>query len=167
MLVLLVCSALCSCSSKEPTTPPAIGGSAQREAAAAANEVVVLATQHFISDMPDGYGPGHLRALLMKIKPDVVAVEAPTNAPDPWSLARYDCWKITKPWADEQQIPVVPVGWLESDYQVQLTAMFQAYQQHGKSGQYQRVEQLKLELSSAGAQPAATQISPPPSATPE
>lgn len=149
--LLLACCACCGCS-QEPATSPASGGAAQGEADAATNEVVVLATQHFISDMPDGYTPGHLRALLTKIKPDVIAVEAPTNAPDPWSLAPYDCWKITKPWADEQQIPIVPVGWLEPAYQSELMGMFQAYQQQGKTGDYQQVEQT-FQLASA-QQPA-------------
>lgn len=153
MLVLLLYSAFCGCSSKGPAAPPPVAGAAQRETAAAKNEVVVLATQHFVSDMPDGYTPGHLRALLTKIKPDVVAVEAPTNVPDPWSQAPYDCWKITKPWADEQQIPIVPVGWLEQAYQIELTAMFQAYQQHGKIGDYQQVEQA---FQVASAQQPAT-----------
>jgi hypothetical protein len=153
MLLLLACGASCGCNRNEPAPPPPIGGSAQREAAATANEVIVLATQHFISDMPDGYTPGHLRALLTKIKPDVIAVEAPTNAPDPWPLAPYDCWKITKPWADEQQIPIVPVGWLQPAYQTELMAMFQTYQQQGKAGEYQQVEQA---FQLAGAQQPAT-----------
>jgi hypothetical protein len=56
-------------------------------AQAAPTEVVFVGTQHFISDMPTGYTPGHLRTLLDRIKPAALAVEAPANLPDPWAAA--------------------------------------------------------------------------------
>src|SRR5579863_2910847 len=129
------------CNSSDKSAPPAQAAGTQAGSNEPPCEVVVIATQHFISDMPEGYTPAHLRALLAKIKPDVVAVEAPTNMPDPWPYAPYDCWKITKPWADEHKIPAAPVGWLNSSYQIELAAMFQEFQQQGKGVAFQAIEQ--------------------------
>lgn len=103
-------------------------------------QVVVLATQHFLTDMPTGYTPGHLRALLHKTSPAVLAVEAPSNAPDPWGLAPYELWNVTRPWADKHGVPVVPCGWLTPDYSAQLGRMFQQYRTSGKLAQYQQTE---------------------------
>ena len=136
------------CGSRQPAAPPAQAKGAPAGTAATANEVVVIATQHFISDMPEGYTPAHLRTLLAKIKPDMVAVEVPTNVPDPWSSAPYDVMKVTKPWADEHKIPLVPVGWLYSTYQIELTVMFQDFQKRGKAAAYQEIEQA-FQLASA------------------
>src|SRR6516164_11465736 len=73
-------------------------------------EVVFVGTQHFISDMPPGYTPAHLRVLLEKINPAAVAVEAPTNVKNPWDFAPLELQWVTKPWADQRKIPLVPVG---------------------------------------------------------
>ncbi|HEV3343702.1 MAG TPA: hypothetical protein VG125_25240 [Pirellulales bacterium] len=130
------------CGSRAPSAPPTGAGGTQAPAGPVTpSEVVIIGTQHFISDMPDGYTPAHLRALLTKIKPDVVAVEAPTNVPDPWPFAPYDVMKVTKPWADEHQIRLAPAGWLELSYQLDLAGMFRAYQEEGKTAAYQAVEQ--------------------------
>jgi hypothetical protein len=52
--------------------------------------------------MRDGYAPGHLRALLDKIAPDVVLVEAAHNVPDPWQTAPYELAQVTRPcWMKE------------------------------------------------------------------
>ena len=63
-------------------------------------EVVVVATQHFITDMPEDCTPGHVRALLEKISPEILAVEAPTNVPDPWAFAPFDLSNVTRPWTE-------------------------------------------------------------------
>jgi hypothetical protein len=64
----------------------------QTRATARPVEVVVVATEHFITDMPEGYTPAHLRALLTKIQPDLLLVEAPANAQDPWP-GRPTSWR--------------------------------------------------------------------------
>ncbi len=69
-----------------------------------ATEVCFVATQHFVTDMPDGYTPGHLRALLKKLSPQVIGVEAPSNVANPWDLAPLELAKVTKPWADKHGI---------------------------------------------------------------
>lgn len=104
-------------------------------------EVVVIATQHFIGDMPEGYTPAHLRALLNKVSADVLAVEAPANCADPWSWAPLDLWQITKPWADQRKIKTIPVGWNEPRYPEQLQQMFQEYERKGITAEYQEIEQ--------------------------
>ncbi len=91
-------------------------------------EVVIVGTQHFITDMPEGYTPGHLRALLARIRPDVVALEAPTNAADPWASLPYEAWNVTRPWADAHKILTAPVGWDVPDYSQRLGRMFQEIQ---------------------------------------
>lgn len=119
-------------------------------------EVVVVATRHFITDMPEGYTPGHLRALLEKISPDALAVEAPTNVSDPWSLAPFELWNVTQPWAAQTGIEIAPSGWHEPQYQMQLGQMFQQYQAEGRTVQYQQIERA-FQAKSA-AQPLACQF---------
>ncbi len=102
--------------------------SAAPEAAAAETTVVVVSTQHFITDMPDGYTPAHLRALLRRINPDVIALEAPANVPDPYSMAPYEASKVTIPWARENGIMTLPVGWHDPGYQAQIGRMVEEMQ---------------------------------------
>jgi hypothetical protein len=103
-------------------------------------EVVVVATQHFITDMPDGYTPAHLRALLEKVRPDVVAVEACVNVDDPWSTAPYELAKVTRPWATEKKIKLVPIGWSEPTYGLEIGAMINGFAAAGKAMEYEQVE---------------------------
>jgi len=114
-----------------------------------ATEVIVVATQHFITDMPEGYTPGHLRALLESISPDIIAVEAPNNVPNPWALAPFELWNVTKPWADKRKIQAIPVGYQQAQYSTQLAAMFQAFQAEKKTQEYQSIEQNFQSLSAA------------------
>jgi hypothetical protein len=90
-------------------------------------EVVVIGTQHFISDMPEGFTPGHLRALLTKINPDVVAVEAPVNVDRVWDWAPFELAHVTHPFAQEQGWKVEPVGWNEPAYGQQIGMMIQSF----------------------------------------
>jgi hypothetical protein len=101
---------------------------------------VVVATQHFITDMPEGYTPGHLRALLDTIAPDVLAVEAPANVPDPWSHAPHELATVTRPWAVDQAVSIVPAGVDEPQYGVQLQKMFGTMVAAGKAAEYEKVE---------------------------
>ncbi len=103
-----------------------------------ATEVCFVATQHFVTDMPDGYTPGHLRALLKKLSPQVIAVEAPSNVPNPWDLAPLELAKVTKPWADKHGVVAIPVGWNDESYQTQLSSMLAGLH---KYADYARVEQ--------------------------
>lgn len=103
-------------------------------------EVVIVATQHFITDMPQGYTPAHLRALLKKICPDLLAVEAPNNVDNPQDYAPLDLWQITKPWAGEHGVKVVNAGFYEPMYQAELSGMFADFQKKGVFAEYQQVE---------------------------
>lgn len=114
-----------------------------------ATEVIVVATQHFITDMPEGYTPGHLRALLESISPDIIAVEAPNNLPNPWAFAPFELRNVTKPWADKRKIQAIPVGYHQAQYSTQLAAMFQAFQAAGKMEEYRSIEQNFQSLSAA------------------
>jgi hypothetical protein len=114
-----------------------------------ATEVLVVATQHFITDMPEGYTPGHLRALLESISPDIVAIEAPNNVPNPWAFMSFELRNVTKPWADKRKIQAIPVGYHQAQYNIQLGAMFQAFQAAGKMEDYRSIEQNFQSLSAA------------------
>lgn len=103
-------------------------------------EVVIVGTQHFITDMPDGYTPGHLRAMLAKIKPDVIAIEAATNVEKPMSTAPHECAQVTAPWAMSHDIPVAAVGILEPDYQQQNVRMVEKFKAEGKLAAYEQAE---------------------------
>ncbi|MFH0965031.1 MAG: hypothetical protein V2A58_13610 [Planctomycetota bacterium] len=117
----------------------------------AATEVVVIATQHFITDLPEGYTPGHLRALLDKVNPQVLAVEAPTNLINPWAQAPFELAKVTKPWAEERGAEVVPAGWYEAGYERGLSEMFREFEAQGKMPEYRAAEKTFQEES--GKQP--------------
>jgi hypothetical protein len=71
----------------------------------------------------------------------VVAVEASTNVADPWSTAPYELAKVTRPWAIENKIEIVPIGWNEPNYSAQLGQMFQKIAAAGKAAEFQQVEQ--------------------------
>jgi len=105
-----------------------------------ATQVVVIATQHFISDMPDGYTPGHLRAVLKRAAPDLLAVEAPAGVSDPWQLAPLDLWQVTKPWADEKGVAAVPVGSYEPLYGAQIDRMLGDFRAAGNGAAYEEAE---------------------------
>jgi hypothetical protein len=111
------------------------------EKAGRMTEVAVLATQHFITDMPEGYTPGHLRTLLERVRPDVVAVEACTNVEDPWKTAPYELAKVTRPWAIDKRVQIVPIGWSEPNYAVEIGAMFNRFAAAGNAAAYGKVEQ--------------------------
>lgn len=129
-------------------------GDAQPDAvtdSVAPTEVVVVGTQPFITDMPDGYTPGHLRALLDKIKPDLIAIEAATNVSRPMASAPYECRHVTIPWAREHEIPVVAVGLLEKDYGPQIEAMKTGLRAEGRDAAFEIIEeQLQRRLHSMG-----------------
>jgi hypothetical protein len=103
--------------------------------------VVVIATHQFITDMPRGYTPGHLRALLEQVGPDVIGAEAASNAPHPGESAPLDCRWVTKPWADENGVDIVPIGWSDPQYPSRLENMFRELQSVGTAAEYERVEQ--------------------------
>ncbi|HXX94482.1 MAG TPA: hypothetical protein VEN81_12675 [Planctomycetota bacterium] len=103
-------------------------------------EVVVVGTQHFISDMPSGYTPAHLRVLLTKINPAALAVEAPSNVKNPWDFAPLELQWVTKPWADQRRLPLIPVGWNDQFYQLKVQNMMGAFQKAGKGEEYQKLE---------------------------
>ena len=119
------------------------GGAADNtaESPSGKTEVVIVGTDHLITDMQNGYTPGHLRAMLAKIKPDIIAIEAATNVDNPMETAPYECIHVTRPWANQNKVPVVAVGLLEPEYQQQVSAMLQEFKNKGKEAQYTAVEQ--------------------------
>jgi RNA polymerase sigma factor (sigma-70 family) len=124
--------------SGQPSRP---GGEPQPGPDAHLTEVAVVATQHFLTDMPDGFTPAHLRLLLARLSPDLLAVEAPTNVIRPWDFAPHELARVTRPWADGRRVPVVPVGWYEPGYQAQLGEMLDDFRARGRWEAYQRAEQ--------------------------
>ena len=116
------------------TTPPA-------KVQEKPTEVVVIGTQHFITDMPEGYTPGHLRALLEKVSPDVLAVEAPSNVADPWTHAPNELHQVTKPWATKTGTKIFPTTWSEPNYGMQIGQMVQGFQFWGNGAKYQKLEE--------------------------
>jgi RNA polymerase sigma factor (sigma-70 family) len=116
-------------------SPPQVGPNAQL------TEVAVVATQHFLTDMPEGFTPAHLRLLLTRLSPDLLAVEAPTNVVRPWDFAPLELARVTRPWADGRRIPVVPAGWYEPGYQAQLAEMLDDIRARGRWDAYQHAEQ--------------------------
>jgi hypothetical protein len=116
-------------------------------------EVAVVATQHFITDMPDGFTPGHLRLLLTRLSPDLLAVDAPTNVAGPWEFAPYELARVTKPWADGRRVSVLPVGWHEPGYQAQVEAMLGDFRARGQWAVYENAERS---FQARAAEQAAT-----------
>jgi hypothetical protein len=114
---------------------------AQTQAAAEKpTEVVFVGTQHFISDMPPGYTPAHLRVLLARINPAALAVEAPTNVKNPWDFAPFELQRVTRPWAEQHGLPIVPVAWNDAFYQLKLQTMMGALKKAGTLEDYQKLE---------------------------
>ena len=112
-------------------------------------EVVFVGTHHFITDMPAGFTPGHLRVLLTKINPSLLAVEAPAGVKNPWEFAPLELQWVTKPWAESRKIPLAPVGWTDPWYSFKLQTMAAELQKAGNGEAYQRLEaQSQGELSS-------------------
>ena len=142
LLFLVGCDAQDSASSGSASIPVSQGKP---------TEVVVIGTQHFLTDMPEGYTPGHLRALLEKVAPDVLAVEAPTNVSDPWSHAPNELWRVTRPWAKQSDIEILPTAWNEPKYGQQIGGMIQGFQFWGNGAKHQKIEkeiQAKLAAQS-------------------
>ena len=124
---------------------------ATTDASATQTEVIVVGTQPFITDMPDGYTPGHLRALLDKIQPDLIAIEAATNVNSPVATAPLECRHVTIPWARENSVPVVAVGVMDKDYGQQIHAMQQSLREEGRDAAFRIIEdQLQRQLQRIG-----------------
>jgi hypothetical protein len=106
----------------------------------APTEIVIIATDHFMSDMEGDTSPAHLRALLERVKPDIFAVEAPVNVPNPMANLPFEAWNITKPWADQRKILLQPVDWLVENNQQRLGIMVQTIMQGPHSSDFQKLE---------------------------
>lgn len=126
----------------------AAGAIGCRSADPGPTQVVIIATQHFITDQPDGYTSAHLRALLTRINPNVLAVEAAANVPQPWESAPLDLAAVTRPWAAEHHIPAEPVGFNDALYEMKLARMFNAISSAGRDAEYRQIES-QFQLASA------------------
>lgn len=91
-------------------------------------EVIVLGTHPGIVALAPEYSPAHLRALLIKLKPDILAVDAPANLPDSLKLAPPEIVEVVEPWAREQNKSVVPIGWNEAQFAELTTKSLQEIQ---------------------------------------
>ena len=113
----------------------------QTLAAQAPTEVVLIGTHHAITSMPTEYTPGHLRALLDKIKPAAVGVEAASNESDPYKEAPAEIALVVKPWAEAHSCAIIPIGWKPEKYNEQTDAFLKLLQAGSKQAEYQQVEQ--------------------------
>ena len=104
-------------------------------------EVVVIATHHFVTDMTNGYTPGHLRALLTKVSPDLLLVEAPSNVAQSWEHAPIEVTEVLKPWAERKKVVIVPCGWHDPMYQEQVARLLESYNTSDKAKKYHEIEQ--------------------------
>jgi hypothetical protein len=111
-------------------------------------QVAVIASQYFITDMVKGSTPAHLRLILETVRPDILAVEAPANMADSWQYAPFDLRKVIKPWAKERNIPMMPVGHLDLQYDKQFDAMLKYFEEKKLLRQYQVIDDT---LSFAGS----------------
>jgi hypothetical protein len=103
-------------------------------------QVAVIASQHFITDMVKGMTPAHLRLILEAVRPDILAVEAPANMADSWQYAPFDLRKVTKPWAKEHNIPMIPVGHLDLEYDKKNNAMLKYFEEKKLLRDYQAID---------------------------
>lgn len=118
-----------------------LGLSSQVILGADSTEVVIVGTLREIGAIPPGFTPGHLRALLERLKPDVLAVEAPVNVPVPLKGAPPEIVHIIEPWAGERSIAVVPIGWNLEQF-TELTAnALKELQSGANSSKYLGIEQ--------------------------
>lgn len=111
-----------------------------RRSTVGATQVVVIASQPFLTDMIPGFSPAHLRLLLDSVRPDIIAVESPANIADSWEYAPFYLQKVVKPWAKERQIPLMPIGHLDMDYGIHLKAMLKHFENSKLLREYNAVE---------------------------
>ena len=134
-IILPATLVMLSCGVFGRTDPPAISQDTVRPA-----QVVVIASQPFLTDRAVGFSPAHLRLVLESVRPNLLAVEAPTNIADSWQYAPFDLKKVTKPWANKHNVPMIPIGHLELEYNKQLDAMLKYFQAEGLLKEYQIVD---------------------------
>jgi len=100
--------------------------SANGDAVASQAEVVIVSTEHFLTDQIGDTSPAHLRAMLNRIRPDLLALEAPVGSSDPFSQAPFECATVTLPWARAKGVPFYAVDEIAPDYQQRLAAFVQS-----------------------------------------
>ncbi len=140
----------CSDSSMSPVTSvDSASDDMESRSANGMTEVVIIGTDHFITDMPHGYTPGHLRSLLAKFKPDIVLTEEAMNVRGGASTAPYECANVTLPWAQENNVMTIPVGWYSPSYPAKVQQMVQQFSARGLGEQYELVERRFQQESAA------------------
>ena len=103
-------------------------------------QIVVIGSEPYITDMQSSVTPAHLRVVLNSVKPDIVAVDAPSNVIDSWKYAGLDITKVVKAWAEEKKIPLVPIGYQVADYNEQVEIMLQDIRKQGMVKEYKIAE---------------------------
>jgi len=121
-------------------TPVEIVERLNREINAGLNDPGIKRRLAEVGGVPLIYTPGELRALVAKLRPDVLAVELPTNVPDAWQFAAPDLTRVTKPWAEKHHVPMVPIGSFEPNYEAELAQMSAAFNARGKTAAYDKIE---------------------------
>jgi hypothetical protein len=117
-------------------------------AAGKQTEIVLISTEHFMSDQIGDTSPAHLRAMLNRVRPDVLALEALANASDPFSQLPFEAWNITLPWARENNVATQAVDGTVANYQQALGIMVQRLSSGPHAAEYQKLENtLAAELA--------------------
>ena len=120
----------------------AVGGEQEitPEAATRSTQIVIIASSPFITDMQPNLSPGHLRAALKSVRPNIIAADVPTNEIDGWKFAGMDTVKVVKPWAIQNKVKIKCIGYNVADYKEQIEAVLAQIQKSGKIRQYKNVE---------------------------
>ena len=151
-IAFLVLAGVVGCSDSQPPTGQTVENVSQEVSAPSSDgptQIVIIGTEHFITDMPHGYTPGHLRALLAKIKPDVVLTEEAMNVRGGASTAPYECANVTLPWAADNNVKTIPVGWYFPSYQARVRQMVQQLAANGQGEQLELIERRFQQESAA------------------
>ena len=147
-IAFLMLIGVLGCSGSD-TTVASIASPSEHRPADGPTEVVIVGTQHLITDMPAGFTPGHLRALLANIEPDIILTEEAMNVRGGASTAPYECANVTLPWAAEHQVEVIPVGWYSPGYAKLVDQMVQRFAASGNSERYELIERRFQQESGA------------------
>lgn len=131
---LLILISLAGCSESDTASNTTV------ESVDESTEVVIVGTYHFITDMPEGFTPGHQRSLLAEIKPDIILTEEAMNVRGGASTAPYECASVTRPRAAEHRVKVIPVGRSSPGAAKLVDQMIQRFAVSGNSERYELIE---------------------------
>ena len=103
-------------------------------------QIVIIGSDPFITDMQDSCTPAHLRSALAAVRPDIIAVDATEQIVRSGQYYGTDIKWVVVPWAEERNIPVVPIGVEIEDYNQQVEDMLTQIRKDGLVKEYKFVE---------------------------